>query len=194
MRNEKYSSANIDLIGSKMTEALNSNDSLARRIQDSLCTVDELESLLGTSVEVDRLIASSKRAGSDTLKKLSRSADDLTRECVTGNPNTSLELLNNLADEYPRAFLLNPAFDLIVLENPGFLENLYESTLAKILEQRECPQSIVVWAYNFYKKKSSFSSIILKGVVKNPHTPVKMINAILRLDTGLEITCEEGFL
>lgn len=177
-----------------MTEAFIGNESLARRIQESLCTVDELESLVGTSVEIDRLIASSKRAGADTLKKLSRSTDDLTRECVVGNPNTSLEILNNLADEYPRAFLLNPAFDLMVLENPGFLENLYESTLAKILEQKECPQSIVVWAYNFYKRKSSYSSRILKGVVKNPHTPVKMINAILRLDAGSEITCEEGLL
>lgn len=194
MRKEKYFSVNIDLNGRKMTEALNSNESHAIRIRDSLCTVDELESLVGISVEIDRLIASSKRAGADTLKKLSHSSDDLTRECVTGNPNTPLETLNNLADEYPRAFLLNPAFDLMILENPGFLENLYESSLAKILEQKECPQSIVVWAYNFYKKRNSFSSSVLKGVVKNPHTPVKMINAILRLDNGVEITCEEGLL
>jgi hypothetical protein len=194
MRKEKYFSVNIDLIGGKMTEALNSNESLASRILDSLCTVDELESLVGTSVEIDRLIASSKRAGADTLKRLSNSSDDLTRECVTGNPNSPLEILNNLVDEYPRAFLLNPAFDLMILENPGFLGNIYESTLAKILEQKECPQSIVVWAYNFYKKRNSFSSSVLKGVVKNPHTPVKIINSILRLDTGVEITCEEGLL
>jgi hypothetical protein len=177
-----------------MTEAFAGNESLAKSIQESLLTVEELESLVGTSVEIDRLIASSNRTGPETLKKLSRSTDDLTRECVVGNPNTSLEILLGLADEYPRAFLLNPAFDLMVLESPSLLGGLSNSALAKILEQKECPQSIIVWAYNFYKKKNSYSSRVLKGVVKNPHTPVKLIGAILRLDAGSEITCEEGLL
>jgi hypothetical protein len=114
--------------------------------------------------------------------------------CVSGNPNISVDIINNLADEYPRAFLLNPSFDIMVMENPDILKKIYESTFAKILEQKECPQFIVVWAYNFYKKRSSYSSRVLKGVVKNPHTPVKIINAVLRLDTGVEITCEEGLL
>ena len=177
-----------------MTDASNINVNLARRIQEPLCTVGELDAMVGTSDEIDRLIASSNRAGADTLKKLSRSADDLTREGVTGNPNTPPEILNNLADEYPRAFLLNPAFDLMVLENPGFLENFYESTLAEILKQKECPQSIVEWAYNIYKKKKPFNSMVLKGVVQNPYTSVKIINSILRLKAGVEISCEESLL
>ena len=177
-----------------MTEAINDNDILARRIQDSLCTADELENLVGTSNEIDRLIASSKLSNADTLKKLSRSADDLTRECVAGNSNITVEIINYLADEYPRVILLNSAFDIMVMEDPDILKKIYESTFAKILEQKECPQFIVVWAYNFYKKRNSFSSRVLKGVVKNPHTPVGIINAILRLDTGVEITCGESLL
>ncbi len=177
-----------------MTETPNSNVDITSRIQDPQCTTENLSAWAGLSTENDRLIAAHKNAGAETLNKLSRSDDEKTREIVTGNPNASINVLMDLADDYPRAFLLNPAFDIIVLEDPGVLERLYESTLAKILAQKECPQKIIDWAYNFYKKKSRYSSRVLMGIVKNPYTPVKTINAILKVDSDVEVTCQEGCL
>jgi len=69
----------------------------------------------------------------------SRATFASTRKCVAGNPNTPLAVLNDIGEEYPRTFLLNPAFPVMSLENPSFLENIHQSILAKILEQEECP-------------------------------------------------------
>jgi hypothetical protein len=177
-----------------MTESLNTNVDVTSRIQDPKCATEDLSAWAGLSPENDRLIATHKNAGAEILKKLSRSEDEKTRELVTGNPNVSIDVLMNLADDYPRAFLLNPAFDIIVLEDPGVLERLYEPTLAKILAQKECPQKIIDWAYKFYKKKSTYSSRVLMGIVRNPYTSVKTINAILKVDSDIGITCQEGYL
>jgi hypothetical protein len=157
-------------------------------------TAEELSSLVGTSEEVDRLIASSSQTRGDTLEKLASSTNESVRQMVQSNPNTPLEVLMDLADEFPQAFLLNPTSLQILLEDPGVLESLHESTLAKILEQRDCPLHVVCWAWNFYKRRSFFSSRVLKGVAANPSTPVRIIASILRLEAGSELTCEEGWL
>ena len=177
-----------------MTLPLNTHADLSKRIQDHQCTVDELSAWAGESAENDRLIAAHNNVGSETLKKLSRSKDEKTRELVASNSNAPVAVLMDLADDFPRAFLLNPVFDLIFFEDPGVLGHLYESTLAIILSQKECPQPIVDWAYKFYKRKNSYSSKVLMGVVKNPYTPVKTIKAILKMDFANGVTCEEGFL
>ncbi len=194
MRSVKCSFVSIEQIGSQMTEPTNTNLDISSRIQDPQCATENLSAWVGLSLENDRLIAAHKNTGAETLEKLSRSEDERTRELVTGNPNAPVKVLMDLADDFPRAFLLNPAFDVIVLEDPGLLERLYESTLAKILAQKECPQKIIDWAYKFYKRKSTYSSRVLMGIVKNPYTPVKTINAILKVDSGVEITCQEGCL
>jgi hypothetical protein len=177
-----------------MTKAPNRHRGVARRIQNDMCDADELESLAGASHQINKLIASSKNASAQTLEKLSRSDDRLTRECVAGNPNTPLDILNNLADEYPVALLLNPAFHLSVLKDPIFSKNLHGANLVKILNQQECPQSIVDWACKYYNNRYSFDGDVLRSIVKNPHTPIETLISILLLDFGGDITCEEGLL
>lgn len=178
-----------------MSELSNINIEVSDRIRDPQCSLDDLANWAGMNTENDRLIASHCNVGAETLKKLSRSEDKKTRENVTSNPNTPVNVLIYLADDFPRAFLLNPAFDLIFLEEPVALERLYETTLAKILSQRECPLPIIDWAYRTYKRKNSYSSsAVLKGVVKNPNTPDKIIKAILKMRSDTDITCQETFL
>lgn len=178
-----------------MTKPSNDLMDVSNRIKDPQCNVQELAALVGICPENDRLIAAHSNAGSESLRKLSKSEDKKTRELVASNPNTPVNVLLYLADDFPRAFLVNPAFDIIVLEDPGALERLFERTLAIILEQKECPQSIIEWAYKSYKKKNSFSSsTVLLGLVKNPYTPVKIIKSILKMRSKNEITCQEAFL
>ena len=178
-----------------MSEPSSTSIDVTDRIRDPQCSLDDLANWAGINTENDRLIAAHCNVGAETLKILSRSEDQNTREIVTSNPNTPVNVLMYLADDFPRAFLLNPAFDLIFLEEPLALERLYETTLAKILSQRECPLPIIDWAYRTYKRKNSFSSsAVLKGVVKNPNTPDRIIKAILKMRTDTEITCQESFL
>ena len=177
-----------------MGDSSNKSTDLAKRIKDENCTPEELSALVGISSMNDRLIAVHKNTGSEALEKLSSSKDALTREFVTGNANTPLKILLQLADDFPRAFLLNPAFEMLALEDPGALERLYEPTLARILAQKECPASIVNWAFKHYSRKSTFNSQIMLGIVQNPAVPVKIINSILKLNVEVDLTCQECLL
>lgn len=177
-----------------MSKASNASAIIMKQIENPSCTADELAGLVGTSVEIDRLIASHGRTDAKTLRKLSRRRDQAIRENVASNPNTSLKVLINLAKDFPRAFLLNPAFNLKLLEDPGFLESLYRPTLAKLLEQTECPLSTIKWAFTFYSNREKFNPMILSGIIRNPSIPVGIIEDVLRLDTPMEISSEEGLL
>lgn len=177
-----------------MSEFSKAGASIAKRVQDPLCSMDELDALVGTSAKVDRLIASHSNTSGNTLQKLSRSRDKKSREAVANNPNTPLEVLIDLASDFPRAFLLHPTFDLVVLKDPGVLESLYASTLANLLQQKECPLSIIQWAVAFYSKQKRINTTIFIGIVRNTNVPVDIIDAVLRLDSHAEITGTEGFL
>lgn len=164
-------------------------------ISDPSCSSDELDSHIGKDKKIDRIIASHVNAGAATLKKLAMSNDAKTRECVAGNPNTPRDMLiNYLAEDFPKALLMNPAFDLMVLESPDFLADIYESALAAILRQAECPTSIVEWAFAHYSSRDDFSAGILKAITQNPAVKVSMIEEIILMDTPIEITGAEGAL
>lgn len=166
-----------------------------RRVRDPFCSAEELDSLVGITAKIDCLIASHGNASSKTLTRLAESRNAKTREGVTANPNTPKNvLLNWLAEGFPKALLLNPAFDLMVLEHPGFLSELYVSTLAAILRQPECPSTILEWAFDHYSKGDDFSPVILIALAQNPATRVSMIWEILRMDAPTEITGAEGML
>lgn len=169
------------------------NAILLSKINDPNCSSEELETLVGKDKEIDRIIASHVNAGAETLKKLARSNDTQTKEYVTGNPNTPRALLLNvLAEDFPKAMLLNPAFDLMVLENPDFLVDIYSSTLAAILRQAECPASIVEWAFTRFSQQDDFSPEILNAIAQNPSVKVSMIEEIIVMDTPMEMTTAEG--
>jgi hypothetical protein len=177
-----------------MAESSKSGAGLAKQIRDKNCTTDQLAALVGINSKSDRLIAAHQNAGSEVLKRLSSSKDALTREFATGNPNTPLNVLFELAEEFPRAFLSNPAFELMALEDPAALERLHASTLAKIVAQKECPTSIVEWAFKHYRKKGAVSSDVLLGIVQNPKTPAKFMVSILKIDLKTDVSCQECLL
>ena len=85
-----------------------------------------------TSAELDKLV----KTGSKEVKKK-----------IALHPNTSPKTLVELFPNYPEQVLNNPALDLILLENPDFLEQLCKSydyicSLAKL------PTFFIRWAVN----------------------------------------------
>lgn len=80
------------------------------------------------------------------LSVLATSTDKRTRRLVAGNPHTPRTVLLALAPECPGEFFLNPAFDLLLLEEPGLLEDLPVSVFKYILKRADCPPSFLEWA------------------------------------------------
>jgi len=174
------------------------NTSLLSIVNDPDCSAETLEELIGKDVEVDRIIASHLNARLAALKELLKKYDHKTRENVTGNPNATIEFLleNYLITDFPRAFLLNPAFDWMIIENPDFLKDLDQDVLAEILKQKECPSSIIDWAFTFYSKRGSFSLAVMKALTQNPEVKINMIEKIVNMDIPYHnyITGAEGAL
>jgi uncharacterized membrane-anchored protein YhcB (DUF1043 family) len=61
------------------------------------------------------------------------------RRAVVQNPNTPLDVLYQLAEEFPREFLENPGLPLLLLENPRLFEQIPTRALAKLLQLDDLP-------------------------------------------------------
>ena len=61
--------------------------------------------------------AQDENTAPEILAELANSKDYLTRQYVASNPNTPIETLENLGEEFPDEIVANPIFDLLQLEN-----------------------------------------------------------------------------
>ncbi|MCK6423071.1 MAG: hypothetical protein L6Q73_19500 [Aquabacterium sp.] len=105
-----------------------------------------LEAMMGLGREVDRKLACHPHATQDMLRTLAGSPDRGTRRLVALNPEAPKDLLLALAPAFPGEFLLNPCFDLLLLEDPNLLQGLPASVLKNILKRADCPRSLLRWA------------------------------------------------
>ena len=62
--------------------------------------------------------AQDENTSPETLAELAKSKDKEILRLVAGNPNTLVETLEKLGEEFPDAIVNNPIFDLLLLENP----------------------------------------------------------------------------
>ena len=58
------------------------------------------------------------------------------------NPETPLEELLTLAEEYPDEVLRNPVFDLLLVEDPGFLSRMSGAAQLALLRSDTCPEFV----------------------------------------------------
>src|SRR5690606_23620226 len=70
---------------------------------------------------------------------------ELARD-VAANPNTPLESLLKLADEYPLEVVRNPAFALALATSEFTPWHLQRADLAKLIATREAPEALLVFA------------------------------------------------
>ncbi len=90
------------------------------------------------------------------------------------NPETPLEELLTLAEDYPNEVLRNPVFDLLLVEDPGFLSRMSGAAQLAILKADGCPEfvrslfaigKITVWALEGYEGESHFYDYTLDDKV-----------------------------
>ena len=105
-----------------------------------------LERLAFQSFKINRIIALHPKASPDLLARLAKSPDKLTRRNVALNPQTSKEVLLDLAPTFAGEFFENPAFDLLLMEEPNLLFKLPVGVLKNILKRVDCPDSLLNWA------------------------------------------------
>jgi predicted DNA-binding WGR domain protein/pentose-5-phosphate-3-epimerase len=115
-------------------------------IQDPEASPESLMPLLAQDDAINRLLARHPRASAELLEKLSHSSDKATRQGVAGNPNTAHEVYVKLGQQFPREFLANPALDLLLMVNPGLMEEVPQALLIRLLKQADCPSSLLSWA------------------------------------------------
>ena len=71
----------------------------------------------------------------DRLKELATSDDAAIRKAVANNPNTPTNILWQLGSEFPDQLLVNPVFDLLLLENPNLCGDMPDRTLESLLSR-----------------------------------------------------------
>lgn len=132
---------------------------------------------MGQAVSLDRKIAQHPNASPATLALLAASKDRATRREVARNAGTSKDVLLALAPAFPSEFLLNPAFDLLLLEDPQLLARLPVTAVKTILSQPDCPEVILRWAARYGGRslhlalvgRVSISRSLLQSVADSPH-------------------------
>lgn len=98
------------------------------------------------SLQESRRLALAADTPLAVLRELACSSDRITRLSVAGNPCTPQDVLMQLARTFPIEVFSNPAFDLLVMENPRLFLEFPASVLRAILKHADCPDYFIKWA------------------------------------------------
>lgn len=106
------------------------------------------------------------------MSSSSSSTADLRAQAL--NPETPLEELLTLAEDYPDEVIRNPVFDLLLVEDPAFLCRMSGAAQLAILKAGACPEvvrslfeigKLTVWAAEGYEGESHFYDYTLDDMV-----------------------------
>ena len=87
---------------------------------DAATAPERLAELAAHAVELARVVAKNAAAPEALLVDLSHSADTAIRRALVTNLATPLNVLHEIAKQFPEELLDNPALDVFLLENPTF--------------------------------------------------------------------------
>ena len=132
---------------------------MAKMLEDVELDPPTLERFAFKSFKINRLVARHPNASSELLARLAKSPDKPTRRNVALNPKTSKEVLLELAPAFAGEFFQNPAFDLLLIEDPNLLFSLPVSVLKNILKREDCPDSFINWAARFGNKSHQLAIV-----------------------------------
>jgi hypothetical protein len=116
------------------------------------------------------LLAQNPNTLSEVLEKLAYHQALEVRRAVAQHPCTPSEALYKLAEEFPRAFIENPLFPLLFLEEPS-LTQLPVEALESIAEHIHEPSILVGLA-------TSNNRRVCFAVAKNPNTPAEELERL----------------
>ncbi|MGD1918207.1 MAG: hypothetical protein ACFCAD_04580 [Pleurocapsa sp.] len=111
----------------------------------------------------------------EILTELTTSKDKEIRRLVASNPNTPIEILEKLGEEFPDAIVDYPVFDLLLLENPEnkfVLISLARASTTSVEKLKELAN---------YQDQD-----IREAVVVNNKTPADIIDSIFEKDISIK--------
>ncbi|MBF2066694.1 MAG: hypothetical protein IGS39_20095 [Calothrix sp. C42_A2020_038] len=118
---------------------------------------------------------------SEELRKLADTHNGAVRKLVAGNPNTPPDLLTELFIEYPHQVLKNPVIELLLLENPDFFKQLYQ-TNPYIFNEDALPPLFLEWAVHCSDEG------IRKTIAGNDNTPDLFLMQLAE-DESVDVRC-----
>jgi hypothetical protein len=133
---------------------------------------ERLKALARESVTLARIVAENPVAPAELLKVLATSTDEAIKQSVTANPNTPIENLMTLGAKYPKLLRENPIFDLLLLENFNFLEQMPPETLVGLLSLPEILEKLA------RKPLSRLDLHVRVELAKNPNTPINILEIL----------------
>ena len=120
------------------------------------------------SIEQNRKLAQNENTPSEVLTELAKSEDLQTRQYVAANPNTISEILLDLGSEFPEELFNNPVFDLLVLEDPNFIDRNYYLQL-EIAQNNKTPLAFLEYLIQYGRYGAR------KYIAKHPDASVEML-------------------
>lgn len=105
------------------------------------------------------------------LRELSKSLDRRIRQAIAQNPNTPPDILVILFNKFPLQVLHNPVLNLILLEKPNFLEELYQCSKL-VFHKYKLPNFFIEWAI------FNINETIRGAVASSPKTPQKFLEKL----------------
>ena len=99
-------------------------------------------------------VAQNPAARPEILRRLIESNDPRILCGIAKNPNISPDLASLLLQKFPYELVENPAWKMLLLESPGFLEkNISQFVISKMLDEQILPAVLVS---HFASHKSSY--------------------------------------
>lgn len=128
-----------------------------------------LAKLYVTDPDLRPRLATNPALPGDLLRELGSTGKAHIRRRVAANPNTPPDLLLQLAAHFPRQFLNNPIFPLLLLENPLLFSEIPRTTLCGLLKMEEMPEEFLAWA------AESGETNVIKALLRNPRVTKEML-------------------
>jgi hypothetical protein len=86
-------------------------------------------------------LATNPATDPDILRKLSRSSDRAIRQAVAENPNTPIDVLWKLMEDFPCIVMENPVLQLLSVENPCWLVDVPQQSLIELFRAHDFHKS-----------------------------------------------------
>jgi hypothetical protein len=118
--------------------------------------------------------AMNENTSPERFKQLANFSDINIRKAVTQNPNTPIDVLWKLGEDFPSELLENPILDLLFLENHNFWLEIPVQTLRSLVSVPEISSNILAQI----SKHNDLE--VLAKIVIHPHTSTETLNNLIR--------------
>ncbi len=139
---------------------------------DPATTPEWLVELAAQAVELVRVVAKNAAAPETVLTELSHFADPATCRALVTNPATPLNVLHEIAKQFPEELLDNPALDVFLLENPTFFRDLPAPVLRAVVKRDNCSAGVLAQAAQVEDE------VVLLGICQNPAATPETVRAL----------------